>query len=528
MPAIPEFRAAWLAGEFTCPKCGGSGGAVAPGVTLPRVFLPSLILGRPHFQCLKCYYTANRREFMGKGKQKKRKGTKPMVALPMSNIANDDSTVTKGFEKCPQCGTKPVDNWQTVDWNTWESGVCPNCLADLNEIVDKGSGVVVYEKGVKKAYPSYDAYHKSKFGHSYYDKGYSDGSDYSYNWSSICSHDEAVEIAPGLEIKAFSYRGATPKKLKSLDYFVALDSIWLDEGEILTTPGVNFRIPVSRAMPKLLYLVTPDFGTPNSLRVFIELVEWSLIQMKSGKKLGVGCMGGHGRTGVFLTALLLAAGTFKTGGEATAYLRKAYCKEAVESMSQAALLTSVAKHIWGPDADGDLGAVEDAIFKANKVVLPVTDATPKIYNWGVLPKAIRVKKGVGDKYADAKPYENVVLPVTEWGTSRGTVIALTPTGARITLFETEYDVEQLGKPDLLRAFTRVAVRHDVTDSYLKQFAGQACQVLAAEKTGVDGEDDVMIVKVLLPDGTETRLYDSEYIPLVDWGKDDAKESKATA
>lgn len=460
---------------------------------------------------------------MGKGKPKKVKGKKK-VALPMP----DDSS--SKFDKCPTCSTTPKDNWGIEDWNSWESGVCPNCLTDMNELEVEGvggSGVVVYEKGVKKTYPSYDEYHKSKFGHSYYETN----SDYAYgaNWGSICSHDDAVEIAPGLEIKAFSYRGATHQKMKTLDYFVALDSIWLDEGEILTTPGVNFRIPTNRTLPKFLYLVTPDFGTPNSLRIFIELVEWTLHQLKTGKKVGVGCMGGHGRTGVFLTALLVAAGTFKTGAAATAYVRKAYCKEAVESASQAALLTSVGKHIWGPGADGDLSAVEEDILNAKKVVSSLVVTPDKIYDWGVLPKTVRVKEGVGEKYPDARGYENTVLNAIEWGMSRNAVIALTPKGVRLTLYETEYDVVEKGAPKAPTTFTRVTVRPGVKEGYLKQFSGKACHVLGSETIGTNQHGEpVTIVKVLLPDGAECRLYPDEYIPIVDWSDSSAKESETAS
>jgi hypothetical protein len=79
----------------------------------------------------------------------------------------------------------------------------------------------------------------------------------------------------------------------------------------------------------------PDGKVPVDAVRFRKLVEWVCNQLQSGKKVHVGCIGGHGRTG-----LLLAAVVAHLTGEkdAIAYVRKHYCPRAVESSAQVKFL----------------------------------------------------------------------------------------------------------------------------------------------------------------------------------------------
>jgi hypothetical protein len=74
----------------------------------------------------------------------------------------------------------------------------------------------------------------------------------------------------------------------------------------------------------------PDMGIPDKPEEFNKLVDWTKKQIDAGRKVHCGCMGGHGRTGMFLAALVTRYGE----SDAIEYVRTNYCKTAVESTSQ--------------------------------------------------------------------------------------------------------------------------------------------------------------------------------------------------
>lgn len=74
-----------------------------------------------------------------------------------------------------------------------------------------------------------------------------------------------------------------------------------------------------------------DSGVPASIVEFRKLLVYLEDALKSGKKVHLGCIGGHGRTGLVLSALVM----HMTGNKnATEYVRTHYCKKAVESQKQ--------------------------------------------------------------------------------------------------------------------------------------------------------------------------------------------------
>jgi hypothetical protein len=89
------------------------------------------------------------------------------------------------------------------------------------------------------------------------------------------------------------------------------------------TSGHEFLFPI------------PDMGVPATVPTFRALVKWTAQQLEEGLKVHCGCIGGHGRTGTFLAALVKEM----TGNEdAIEYVREHYCKKAVESNEQIAFL----------------------------------------------------------------------------------------------------------------------------------------------------------------------------------------------
>lgn len=79
-----------------------------------------------------------------------------------------------------------------------------------------------------------------------------------------------------------------------------------------------------------------DMAAPKDAPNFIAMIGWLAERLAEGKTVHVGCMGGHGRTGVVLSALVKQV----TGNaDATAWVREHYCKKAVESTAQVKFLS---------------------------------------------------------------------------------------------------------------------------------------------------------------------------------------------
>lgn len=85
---------------------------------------------------------------------------------------------------------------------------------------------------------------------------------------------------------------------------------------------------------ELLFKIN-DMSVPSKPEEFKKLVAWTKQQVLDGKKVHCGCIGGHGRTGTFLAALVSEFGE----KDAVTYVRENYCKKAVESTSQTKFLT---------------------------------------------------------------------------------------------------------------------------------------------------------------------------------------------
>lgn len=137
-----------------------------------------------------------------------------------------------------------------------------------------------------------------------------------------------------------------------------------------------------------------DGGVPMDVAEFRNLLTWLSAQLTANKKVHLGCIGGHGRTGTVLAALVLVM----TGNkDAIQYVRENYCKKAVESQAQVHFLQThfglnpavPSKHSGkhnGYDAQGDLDWVDTP--KPTKTPKPqqVIKGRPKMPTciWGPL------------------------------------------------------------------------------------------------------------------------------------------------
>lgn len=79
-----------------------------------------------------------------------------------------------------------------------------------------------------------------------------------------------------------------------------------------------------------------DSLAPKSSEVerFKKMVTWICNQLQAGKKIHTGCIGGHGRTGLVLSAVIAELGE----KDAIGYVRKNYCEKAVETSEQVQFL----------------------------------------------------------------------------------------------------------------------------------------------------------------------------------------------
>ena len=83
--------------------------------------------------------------------------------------------------------------------------------------------------------------------------------------------------------------------------------------------GASFTFPIQ------------DGSVPTSLEETKNLLKYLSDNLIAGKKIHIGCIGGHGRTGTILAALV----TYMTGNKnSIEYVRTHYCPKVVESITQ--------------------------------------------------------------------------------------------------------------------------------------------------------------------------------------------------
>jgi hypothetical protein len=125
-----------------------------------------------------------------------------------------------------------------------------------------------------------------------------------------------------------------------------------------------------------------DMHAPKDAKEFKLLINWVAEQLEDGKRIHVGCIGGHGRTGTFLAALVSLYEDLTD--DPIAYVREHHCKKAVESKDQIDFLvkhfgckTAKASKTWSGstgrrDWTGDDWQAHWASMDAEAQVVPFT------------------------------------------------------------------------------------------------------------------------------------------------------------
>lgn len=92
-----------------------------------------------------------------------------------------------------------------------------------------------------------------------------------------------------------------------------------------------YKLWKGETAPLDAYFYIQDMSIPTNAEDFKDLCEWAIEQAKAGKKVHAGCIGGHGRTGMFLAAV---AQLVDPSVNAIDYVREHYCHHAVETTQQ--------------------------------------------------------------------------------------------------------------------------------------------------------------------------------------------------
>lgn len=152
------------------------------------------------------------------------------------------------------------------------------------------------------------------------------------------------------------------------------DKLTIQGGSCYTPQGkydVEIFLCAGASTPKVLlpwgttYVRIPivDMQAPDDKETFDKVIDWTIEQMREGKKVHVGCIGGHGRTGVFLSVLV-----HRITGETDVieWLRTNYCKKAVESATQINWLHKHYGIVKAKATKGDYGSKTNASTKSEK------------------------------------------------------------------------------------------------------------------------------------------------------------------
>lgn len=147
------------------------------------------------------------------------------------------------------------------------------------------------------------------------------------------------------------------------DVYVGLDS------------GMRIQeyLPWERSVEQILYPVT-DMSVPKDPATFKKLVEYVCNQLREGKHVHCGCIGGHGRTGTLFAAVF---NVINGDNDATATVRKLYCKKVVESSAQ---INFLHKHFGINKVEATketLGTGYNPSLYSGKSMKGVTDYWPK-------------------------------------------------------------------------------------------------------------------------------------------------------
>lgn len=135
----------------------------------------------------------------------------------------------------------------------------------------------------------------------------------------VCYHNhKALKIG---EFKIYGGNASTPI-VQDADIYVSLQ-----HG---SNSGLASDPWETELVQEVQYFINDGSCPKNPVR-FKKMITWLCNQLQAGKKIHIGCIGGHGRTGLVLSAMVAEMLKEK---DAIQYVRKNYCEKVVESKEQ--------------------------------------------------------------------------------------------------------------------------------------------------------------------------------------------------
>lgn len=145
--------------------------------------------------------------------------------------------------------------------------------------------------------------------------------DHQHRVFEVHHHLDFVVLPDGTPLAAASFDPADPySRYPEPDYGLYLDSRW--------------QPPWDHA-----HIDWPDFGLPADTVAVRKSLMALIHRARSGERVEVGCLGGHGRTGTALACLAVLTG--HPAGDAVNWVRRNYCSEAVETPEQEAFVAAM-------------------------------------------------------------------------------------------------------------------------------------------------------------------------------------------
>lgn len=142
----------------------------------------------------------------------------------------------------------------------------------------------------------------------------------------VSAHKQCYETHPPLKFgKAVVFGGSCLNPVVDDAYTY----VGLDRGMCLTGKSLPWHDG-----EEFLFAIT-DHSVPKSAPEFKKLIAHLSKRISEGRRIHIGCIGGHGRTGMVLSALVREV---KGEADAITWVRKHYCKKSVETTTQVEFL----------------------------------------------------------------------------------------------------------------------------------------------------------------------------------------------
>jgi hypothetical protein len=136
-----------------------------------------------------------------------------------------------------------------------------------------------------------------------------------------------ISVPGGGSVVVYGGRASTPV-IRDADVYCSLTGF--------SQPNIKAAYPWEDGPKPIIFTYEiADMRAPSDPVSFKKMISWFREQALAGKKIHVGCVGGHGRTGMVLAALVRELSGIV---DAITYVRDNYCTKAVESEEQVRFL----------------------------------------------------------------------------------------------------------------------------------------------------------------------------------------------